>query len=70
VPVSIAPSGGAMNLAFPTCLDLAYEVRWKTNLSDAAWLVLTNITGDGRNQVVTGGLQSASSFFRVARRCE
>jgi len=69
VPVSLARAGIGLDLGFATYLDIPYQVQWKGNLTDPAWLVLTNVAGDGRLATVRLDPQSPAQFYRVTRLC-
>jgi beta-glucanase (GH16 family) len=69
VPLSFTRAGNRLNLGFATYLDLPYEVHWKASPTDPAWLVLTNIVGNGDSLTVSTDLQSPSRFYRVMRLC-
>lgn len=70
VPVSAGRAGNNLNLAFPTYLDLPYQVNWKSSLVAPAWSVLTNVSGSGGNQTVAVDLQASARFYRVTRLCD
>jgi beta-glucanase (GH16 family) len=69
-PVSGFLDNGSVTLAFASLLGLSYQVGSKTNLNDAAWVTLTNLTGDGTLQSIAVEPDSATRFFRVTQRCE
>ena len=69
-PVIASLNGGYLNLAFASLLGLSYQIRAKTNLTDAAWLPLTNLTGNGTFQIVPANLQASTRFYRVVRFCD
>jgi len=70
VPVNVARAGTNFNLAFPTYLNLPYQINWKNFLTDPSWSVLTNLSGSGTNQTISVGLQASSSrFFTISRLC-
>ncbi|MEY4384935.1 MAG: hypothetical protein RLY20_218 [Verrucomicrobiota bacterium] len=69
-PVAGSLANGNLNLAYNSLLGAAYQVRSKTNLNDAAWTTLTNVTGNGSVQSLQLGLQSSSRFYTVKRICE
>ncbi len=70
VPVSAIRGETNLNLRFSTYLGLPYQVQWKTNLSDATWLVLSNATGDGSVTTVTVDFQTGPRFYKVTRLCD
>ncbi|HSU56823.1 MAG TPA: family 16 glycosylhydrolase [Candidatus Dormibacteraeota bacterium] len=69
VPSAFARSGTTMNLAFPTYLNLPYQVQWKANLTDLSWQPLTNMVGDGLVNSVSFQPQFSSRFYQVVRPC-
>ncbi len=69
VPISAVRAANGLNLAFPTYLDLPYQLRWKAALTDPQWQVLTNLSGDGLVKSLTADFQSPSRFYRVTRLC-
>jgi endoglucanase len=53
-------------LSFPTQLGFSYQVQYKTNLTDPAWLPLGNpVPGNGANLIVNGAPVGSSRFYRV-----
>jgi hypothetical protein len=59
-------SGGHVNLSFSTKGGLLYSVLYKTSLSDASWIVLTNgIAGTGTTVVVSDTPPTNTRFYRV-----
>jgi hypothetical protein len=51
--------------AINTVAERTYVVEYKTNLTDAAWTFLENLSGNGSLQTITVPISSASqSFFR------
>ena len=69
MPVSAALVANNLSLTFASYLNLPYQVRWKASLTDPAWLVLTNVAGDGVLKTVTADIQSTTRFYRVMRLC-
>ena len=72
IPVSAAASnpGGNLSLAFPTFLGQTSQVRFKSDLRDANWQVLTNVIGDGSKQIVSDAAGAARRFYQVACLCD
>ena len=68
-PLSVVRASTQMNLSFPTYAGLNYQVRYKTNLADNLWQVLTNVAGDGGAKVVTDALSADQKFYRLLRVC-
>ena len=57
---------GNIGISFSTQPGYAYQVEYKTNLTDAAWAPLGNvIPGDGTIQSVNDGTGGGSRFYRV-----
>ncbi|NOS72528.1 MAG: glycoside hydrolase family 16 protein [Verrucomicrobia bacterium] len=69
VPASIRKAGASLNLFFPTYLGLAYQVRFKDDLSDPNWQTLANLTGNGTEQITSDVSGTARRFFQVTRIC-
>jgi beta-glucanase (GH16 family) len=72
LPVSFSATrrGNNLCLAFPTCLDVPYQIRWKVRLSETPWQVLTNLTGNGGVLEATVDMPPPSGFFQVSRLCD
>jgi beta-glucanase (GH16 family) len=69
VRTSAILDGNQLNLVFETFLSLPYQVRWKTNLSENGWTLLTNIAGTGSVKTVAVALEPTDRFFQVLRLC-
>jgi hypothetical protein len=67
--VQVSKNGKNLHLSFPTYLGLPYQVRYKNELNDPAWSVLTNVIGDGSSGLATDGLVLSNRFYRVSRVC-
>ena len=65
VTVTAATSGGNIRLSFPTQPATSYEVRYKNDLLDADWQVLTTLSGDGTVQTVTDPANAGKRFYIV-----
>jgi len=66
VTLTAVNHGGNIGISFPTQPGYAYQVEYKTNLTDAAWTPLGNmISGDGTIQSVNDGTRAGSRFYRV-----
>ena len=64
-PVS-APSGQGMVLSWNTDAGQAYDVEYKNNLTDAAWLNYTSLVAQaGGGATVTTMVNQAETFYRV-----
>jgi len=62
----VSTSSGNMSISFPTQPGYGYQVEYKTNLMDAAWILLGNaIFGDGTIQSVNDVTGEGSRFYRV-----
>ena len=66
-PVSITTSlsGGNIRLSFLTLGATSYEVRFKNNLSDPDWTLLTTVPGDGTVKTVSDPIGSGNRFYVV-----
>jgi hypothetical protein len=67
-PLSLAGHSGAnLNLAFPTVVNHAYSVQYKTNLNNATWNTLTTTNGTGVGVNVQDSTANAPRrFYRLA----
>jgi len=63
--VTASYAGSKFKLSFPTIYGPTYRVSYKNNLSDAAWLTLTNVLGDGTVKTVTDTAGGKSRFYVV-----
>jgi endoglucanase len=53
-------------ISFPTETGFSYQLQYKTNLTDPAWLPLGNpIPGNGANEIVNGAPVGSTRFYRV-----
>ncbi len=59
-------SAGSINLSFPTQNGSTYTVQFKTNIADATWQTLTNVTGSGSSQMVPDPANQKSRFYRIS----
>jgi hypothetical protein len=60
-------SGTNLSLGFPTVINHAYAVQYKTNLTDSTWNTLATTNGTGVNVVVPATTTSASQrFYRLS----
>jgi hypothetical protein len=67
-PTSLAASlnGSNIILSFATQLGFAYQLQYKTNLTDSTWLPLgARIPGYGSTQYLAEPLSAASGFYRM-----
>jgi hypothetical protein len=64
--ITAALSVGSINLSFPTQNGSSYTVQFKTNLSDAIWQTLTNVTGNGSSQMIADPANQGSRFYRLS----
>jgi hypothetical protein len=71
IPVfaAVSKSEFNLNLSFPTFLGLTYQMRYKDDLSDPDWLVLTNVLGDGTAKVVSDPVSMPQRFYQVSFGC-
>ena len=53
------------SFSFPTYYAPVYKVLYKTNLTDASWLSLTNITGDGTVKTVVDPNKAPRRFYII-----
>jgi hypothetical protein len=60
-----ATASGNLNLSFPTLYAPTYNVLYKTNLTDAAWHMLTSVVGDGTVKTVSDPATTKSRFYIV-----
>ena len=63
--ITVTPSVGSISLSFPTQNGSTYTVQYKTNILDATWQTLTNITGNGSAQAAADPEGQKSRFYRV-----
>ena len=70
VPLKASRTGTALNLTFPTYLNLPYQLTWKASLTAPQWSLLTQLSGDGTPQTVTVSLPAPTRFYSVARIAE
>jgi beta-glucanase (GH16 family) len=69
VAAGLSMNGLNLSLSFPTFLGLAYQVRFKNDLGDATWLVMTNAIGDGTTKLVSDVVVATRRFYQVACVC-
>jgi beta-glucanase (GH16 family) len=62
-------NGSMVSVAFPTFLGPAYFVKYKTNLTDSAWQLLTNVAGDASLKIVSDAATQGHRFYSVTRGC-
>lgn len=58
-----------VSISFSTLSGPMYQVRYKNDLSESMWQVLTNVIGDGATKVVAESLGAERRFFHVVRVC-
>jgi hypothetical protein len=61
--VTAALSNGGTSLSFPTEVGGNYAVLYKTNLTDASWQTLTNISGNNAVQSITDSPGMGSRYY-------
>jgi hypothetical protein len=64
-PLTATRSGGNIDLAFPTVLNHAYTVQYKTNLTDGTWGAATTTNGTGSTVVVPDSTSAPRHFYRL-----
>ena len=62
-------AGDRLAINFPSLLGLDYQIRFKDDLGDSGWQVLTNLSGDGTTQSVSEPLSADRRFYQVIRLC-
>jgi hypothetical protein len=69
LPVTLTASrvGGNIQIKFPTQTGVSYTVQYKSHLTDAGWLTLTTIPGDGNVATATDTIGGAGTarYYRV-----
>ncbi|HWQ91530.1 MAG TPA: hypothetical protein VN673_07645, partial [Clostridia bacterium] len=65
VTVTTQRSGNDLSLSFATQIGVSYEVRYKTDLADAEWQLLTTVTGDGNIKTISDPVGATKRFYRV-----
>ena len=64
--VTVAISGGQVQLSFPTLYGPRYQVYYKTNVMDPTWHALGSpVTGDGSVKTVSDGSGATPWFYTV-----
>jgi hypothetical protein len=58
-------SGSNVQLSFPTLFGPQYNIFYKANITDAAWHLLTTVTGDGTVKTVSDLIGTTSRFYIV-----
>ena len=59
-------TGGTLNFSFPTHVNYAYTVQYKTNLTDASWSTLSVTNGTGVSATVSALANKAKLFYRLS----
>ena len=72
IPVfaTVSRAGINVNFSFPTYLGLTYHMRYKNELSDPTWLVMTNLTGDGSAKLLSDLVSATRRFYQVTFDCD
>jgi hypothetical protein len=65
VAITASTSSGGIRLSFQTQVNTSYEVRYKNDLLDADWQLLTTVNGNGAVQTVTDPATAAERFYIV-----
>jgi hyaluronate lyase len=63
--VSSTFDGTNFNVSFPTQLGFNFQVQYKNNLSDPAWIPLTDLPGDNTVKTVAQPPANTSRFYRI-----
>lgn len=58
--------GGNFEIRFPTQNGVSYDVEYKSSLTNATWLAVETIVGDGGTNSVTYPASSPARFYRVS----
>lgn len=58
-------SDGVANLAFQTENRVNYAIEYTDSLAMPDWQLLTHVTGNGENVVVTDGANHRMRFYRI-----
>ena len=62
-------AGGAAHLTFVAAPDLEYAIQYRSNLTDASWLFLTNFPAESAARIVEhldpGSQSTATRFYRI-----
>jgi len=64
-PLTAARSGGNINLGFPTVINHAYSLQYKTNLTDSSWSNLGTTNGTGSAITVPDPTGATRRFYRL-----
>jgi immunoglobulin I-set domain protein len=64
-PFSAKSSGSNIDLAFPTVLNHAYTVQYKTNLTDSSWSSFSTTNGTGSQVTVPDSTRLNHRFYRL-----
>ncbi len=63
--MTVTPTGSNLGISFPTLYGPVYQVLYKTNLTDAAWQVLTTVNGNGDTITVADPHTGSQRFYIV-----
>jgi len=66
VPSTARRAGSNLELTFPSYLGFNYQVRYKDNLNDPAWVILTNMPGDGSVKAVFDTTFAPRRFYSTS----
>ncbi|HKL22644.1 MAG TPA: hypothetical protein VJ904_12625, partial [Tichowtungia sp.] len=65
VPVRASITGGNIQMRFPSQNGIRYEVAYKTNLTQAAWIPIETLVGDGGTNSVSYPMSEPARFYRI-----
>ncbi len=64
-PMEIVNENGTFRLSFESVEGWTYVIQYKNALSDATWLELDSVTGNGEPMSVTPDINGISRFYRL-----
>jgi len=65
VTLSSVMAGGNIQLSFPTQNGISYEVVCKTNLTQATWISIETIIGDGNTNSTSYLMSEPAGFYKI-----
>lgn len=65
VTLTIVHSANNVQISFPTQTGIGYTVYYKNALTDAIWLPLTTVSGDGNVKTVNDAIAGSGRVYRV-----
>lgn len=68
LPFALSPviAGGNIQIRFPTQSGVSYEVGYKSNLTQAVWIPIETIIGDGNTNSASYPMSDPVRFYRVS----